>query len=127
MEQLQQELAKLTEIIMAMNTKIQALENRDHVGRMNASGEPKPYLKLFFPRFSGEDPQGWVYQAEQYFEFQKVVEGDRIALASFHLDGIALQWHRWRALGRNQIGGQAQETKAACGGNGNGEACGGKE
>nr|GEV71000.1 zinc finger, PHD-type [Tanacetum cinerariifolium] len=38
MEQLQQELAKLTETIMAMNTKIQALENRDHAGRMNASG-----------------------------------------------------------------------------------------
>nr|GFC01555.1 transposon Ty3-G Gag-Pol polyprotein [Tanacetum cinerariifolium] len=33
-------------------------------------------------------------EAEQYFEFQKVAEGDRIALASFHLDGIALQWHR---------------------------------
>nr|GEV68180.1 transposon Ty3-G Gag-Pol polyprotein [Tanacetum cinerariifolium] len=94
MEQLQQELAKLTETIMAMNTKIQALENRDHAGRMNASGEPKSYVKLFFPRFSGEDPQGWVYQAEQYFEFQKVAEGDRIALASFHLDGIALQWHQ---------------------------------
>nr|GEU44221.1 reverse transcriptase domain-containing protein [Tanacetum cinerariifolium] len=45
MEQLQQELAKLTETIMAMNTKIQALENWDHAGRMNASGEPKPYLK----------------------------------------------------------------------------------
>nr|GFB86192.1 transposon Ty3-G Gag-Pol polyprotein [Tanacetum cinerariifolium] len=75
--------------------KTKALENRDHAGQMNASGKAKPYLKLFFPRFSGEDPQGWVYQAEQYFEFQKVAEGDRIALASFHLDGIALQWHRW--------------------------------
>nr|GEX05898.1 transposon Ty3-G Gag-Pol polyprotein [Tanacetum cinerariifolium] len=85
MEQLQQELAKLTETIMAMNTKIQALENRDHAGWMNASEEPKPYLKLFFPRFSGEDPQGWVYQAEQYFEFQKVAEGDRIALASLEV------------------------------------------
>nr|GEW84268.1 transposon Ty3-G Gag-Pol polyprotein [Tanacetum cinerariifolium] len=88
---------------MAMNTKIQALENRDHAGRMNASEEPKPYLKLFFPRFSGEDPQGWVYQAEQYLEFQKVAEGDRIALASFHLDGIALQWHRWLVEEKNNL------------------------
>nr|GFB09984.1 transposon Ty3-G Gag-Pol polyprotein [Tanacetum cinerariifolium] len=24
---------------------------------MHANGELKPYLKLFFPRFSGEDPQ----------------------------------------------------------------------
>nr|GEW07819.1 LRR receptor-like serine/threonine-protein kinase RPK2 [Tanacetum cinerariifolium] len=111
MEQLQQELAKLMETIIAMNTKIQALENRDHAGRINASGEPKPYLKLFFPRFSGEDPQGWVYQAKQYFEFQKVAEGDRIALASFHLDGIALQWHRWYTKAQEPVT-WAEFTKA---------------
>nr|GEV32002.1 hypothetical protein [Tanacetum cinerariifolium] len=111
MEQLQQELAKLTETIMAMNTKIQALENQDHAGRMNANGEPKPYLKLFFPWFSGKDPQGWVYQAEQYFKFQKVVEGDRIALASFHLDGIALQWHRWYTKAQGPVT-WAEYTKA---------------
>ena len=26
-------------------------------------------LKLHFPRFNGDDPTGWIYKAEQYFEF----------------------------------------------------------
>nr|GEW79336.1 transposon Ty3-G Gag-Pol polyprotein [Tanacetum cinerariifolium] len=60
-----------------------------------ASGGIKPYLKLHFPRFGWEDPKGWLYQAKQYFEFQRVETEDQVQLASFHLDGIALQWHRW--------------------------------
>ncbi|KAL5782615.1 hypothetical protein ACOSP7_007644 [Xanthoceras sorbifolium] len=32
---------------------------------------------------------------QQYFEFKEVVEHQRVQLASFHLEGIALQWHRW--------------------------------
>ncbi|GJU57551.1 transposon ty3-G gag-pol polyprotein [Tanacetum coccineum] len=64
-------------------------------GTAAGGGNPKPYLKLHFPRFGGEDPRGWLYQAEQYFEFQRVEAEDQVQLASFHLDGIALQWHRW--------------------------------
>ena len=30
------------------------------------------HLKLSFPKFSGTDPQGWVYKAEQYFEFKNI-------------------------------------------------------
>lgn len=29
-------------------------------------------LKLSFPKFDGEDPTGWIYKAEQYFEFNEV-------------------------------------------------------
>ena len=48
-----------------------------------------------FPRFNGEDPINWIYRAEQYFEFQNIVAETQVQLASFHLEGIALQWHRW--------------------------------
>ncbi|GFS37962.1 hypothetical protein Acr_00g0054900 [Actinidia rufa] len=56
---------------------------------------PTSNLKLSFPKFNGTDPPSWIYRAEQYFEFQRVDPNQRIKLASFHLDGIALQWHRW--------------------------------
>jgi hypothetical protein len=36
-----------------------------------------------------------VYKAEQYFDFQNITPAQQVQLASFHLDGIALQWHRW--------------------------------
>ncbi|KAL5734108.1 hypothetical protein ACOSP7_031969 [Xanthoceras sorbifolium] len=52
-------------------------------------------LKLFFPKFGGEDPAEWIYKAEQYFEFKDVNPTYQVQLASFHLEGIALQWHRW--------------------------------
>ena len=53
------------------------------------------HLKLHFPKFNGEEPSGWIYRAEQYFEFQNISLEQRLQLASFHLEGIALQWHRW--------------------------------
>ncbi|GMP48585.1 hypothetical protein CsSME_00015886 [Camellia sinensis var. sinensis] len=57
--------------------------------------KPAINLKLSFPKFIGDDPTGWIYRAEQYFEFQSIAPGQRVQLASFHLEGIALQWHRW--------------------------------
>ncbi|KAL5810054.1 hypothetical protein ACOSQ4_026622 [Xanthoceras sorbifolium] len=53
------------------------------------------YLKLSFPKFNGEDPTRWVYKAEQYFDFKSIAMDQQVQLASFHLEGIALQWHRW--------------------------------
>lgn len=55
--------------------------------------DPHPYLKLHFPKFNGEDPIGWIYKAGQYFEFKNISTDQRVQLASFHLEGIALQWH----------------------------------
>ncbi|XP_076959349.1 uncharacterized protein LOC143635382 [Bidens hawaiensis] len=55
----------------------------------------KPCLKLSFLRFNGGDPTSWLYHAEQYFSFQKVEDEYKVILSLFHLEGIALQWHRW--------------------------------
>ena len=52
-------------------------------------------LKLSFPRFNGVDPNGWIYKAEQYFEFKNIHHQQRVQLASFHLEDDALQWHCW--------------------------------
>lgn len=56
---------------------------------------PHHHIKLSFPTFNGKDPTGWVYKAEPYFEFQNITPNQQVQLASFHLEGIALQWHRW--------------------------------
>ncbi|KAL5752695.1 hypothetical protein ACOSQ2_023202 [Xanthoceras sorbifolium] len=34
------------------------------------------HLKLSFPKFNGEDPTGWVYKAEQYFDFKSPMTWD---------------------------------------------------
>ncbi|KAH7520728.1 hypothetical protein FEM48_Zijuj08G0176100 [Ziziphus jujuba var. spinosa] len=52
-------------------------------------------LKIDFPRFNSEDPNGWIYRCEQYFKFKLVEESQQVQLASFHLDGLAIQWYHW--------------------------------
>lgn len=46
-------------------------ENPFYHGKSSNMGNDsnRPQLKLPFPRFNGEDPQGWIYKAEQYFDF----------------------------------------------------------
>ncbi|KAJ0077271.1 hypothetical protein Patl1_35304 [Pistacia atlantica] len=36
-----------------------------------------------------------IYNVEQYFDFKNVGPDQQVQLASFHLEGIALQWYRW--------------------------------
>ena len=36
-----------------------------------------------------------MYKVEQYFDFKDITPTQQVQLASFHLDGIALQWHKW--------------------------------
>ncbi|XP_041011286.1 uncharacterized protein LOC121255061 [Juglans microcarpa x Juglans regia] len=49
-------------------------------------------IKLDFPRFFGKNPAAWIYMANQYFLYHQVPPGQRIFLASFHLEEEALVW-----------------------------------
>lgn len=70
----------------------------DTVGQHHSSSPhdgPRHHITLAFPKFNGEDPTGWIYKAEQYFDIKQIESIEQVQLASFHLEGIALQWHRW--------------------------------
>ena len=47
---------------------------------------------LNFPRFIDIDPTQWLNIVNQYFEFQKIIEDEKVLLTSFHLEGEANQW-----------------------------------
>ena len=50
-------------------------------------------IKLDFPRFnSSEDTTSWVCRVEQFFHLHQTPEEERVALASFHLEGDAQLW-----------------------------------
>ena len=49
-------------------------------------------VRLEFPRFSGEDPIGWVYKANQNFKYYNTPAAEKLMLASFHMEGEALVW-----------------------------------
>ena len=48
-----------------------------------------------FPRFNGDDPTGWIYRAEQYFNLHNIFDVNKVPLASFHLEHESLQWFCW--------------------------------
>ncbi|OIS95615.1 hypothetical protein A4A49_58539, partial [Nicotiana attenuata] len=49
-------------------------------------------------RFRGEKPDAWVFQAERYFDFYKIEDSQKLMIASFYLDGEALEI-RFKAKG----------------------------
>lgn len=53
------------------------------------------YTRVDFPKFNEEDPLSWTYQAQLYFSYNQTPAGENVALASFHLEGKAVQWFHW--------------------------------
>ena len=60
-------------------------------------------MKLEFPRFSSEDLVSWVYKANQYFRYYNTPIGEKLMLASFHMEGEALIWFQ-----------ESEETEVFC-------------
>jgi len=47
-----------------------------------------------FPCFDGEDVHKWLYKCNQYFDMEEIKGAEKVKLASFYLDGMALYWHQ---------------------------------
>ena len=45
-----------------------------------------------FPRFDGDDPSGWIYKCERFFNFYAIEEDDRLSVASIYMEGRTLDW-----------------------------------
>ena len=43
--------------------------------------------KLEFPRYAGDDPTEWFSKISLFFDFEGAMEAQKVALASFHLEG----------------------------------------
>jgi hypothetical protein len=49
-------------------------------------------IRLDFSKFNGEEPNGWIYHANQFFTYHQTNPHHRVLLASFHMEGKALIW-----------------------------------
>ncbi|PKI61179.1 hypothetical protein CRG98_018410 [Punica granatum] len=54
-------------------------------------------------RFSGTNPEAWTFQVEHYFEFYKINPDHQLDLASFYLEGAALEWYWWMFRNKQQV------------------------
>uniref|UniRef100_M1BNP4 Retrotransposon protein n=1 Tax=Solanum tuberosum TaxID=4113 RepID=M1BNP4_SOLTU len=46
-------------------------------------------------QFRGKNPEAWIVQAKNYFDFHKIEEDQKLNVASFYLDGEALKCYQW--------------------------------
>ena len=53
------------------------------------------HARFDFPVFSSGDPNPWILRAELYFEMFESPEDTKVRIASYHLDGEAIQWYHW--------------------------------
>jgi hypothetical protein len=49
-------------------------------------------LRLDFPCFDGDNPSGWSYKVNQFFDYYQTPLYQRVRMASFHMEGEALVW-----------------------------------
>jgi hypothetical protein len=72
----------------------------DSVARNHAkktSGHRNSYVpklaQMDFPKYKGvDDPTSWICRVEQFFEFQRTEEGDKLPMAAYHLEEEVRMW-----------------------------------
>lgn len=106
---------QVLETLQDISTWLISLESKDTTGTPSrhsfshlspALQEPRlheyhfhlPYhkFKKEVPRFDGTNPMAWIFKINQFFNFHNTLEDQRIAIASFYMDGIALNWFNGR-------------------------------
>lgn len=72
---LQQVLTNLQSMKISQGAQSPSMEENPFANGKSSVGcreLHEPFLKLMFPKFDGEDPNGWIYKAEQYFDYNNV-------------------------------------------------------
>lgn len=57
-------------------------------------------MKLEVPQFDGSDLMGWIFKITQFFDYHSMPDHERLPIASFYMEGLALAWYQW--MTRNQ-------------------------
>ncbi|XP_022032970.1 uncharacterized protein LOC110934084 [Helianthus annuus] len=59
--------------------------------------------RLDFPKFNGEDVEGWIYKCKHFFTIDKTPEAHKVQIAVINLEGAALQWHQLHVNSQNRV------------------------
>jgi len=61
----------------------------------NEGGLQTRTLKLNFPRFDGTNPMNWILKAQQFYNYNRTPEQQKVSFVAFHTEGKALIWYNW--------------------------------
>lgn len=93
-------IAAIAESILKLTRKGESFDGQ-HDYRYDVSNIKHSSIKLDFLRFSREEPEGWLYQADEYFAFHGIRDDSKVQIIGFHMTGKALSWIR--GLQRNKL------------------------
>jgi hypothetical protein len=51
-----------------------------------------PFICLNFPRFKGDDPDGWCTRAFHFFDYYNLSDQERFTITGIHMQGTTLTW-----------------------------------
>ncbi|XP_040955737.1 uncharacterized protein [Gossypium hirsutum] len=68
--------------------------NDDDYNRDDFPFKPKP-ARVELSKFDGSDPESWIFNANEFFDFYDTDDTVRITMAAFHFEGKARRWYRW--------------------------------
>jgi len=109
MDQIEDNIARLTSSQINMSTKINDLL---HCMAQLETNQPSPVssattpytqsptsaqhrMKLEVPRFDDTDPMGWIFKITQFFYYHSTSDHERLTITSFYMDGPTLAWFQW--------------------------------
>ncbi|VFR00859.1 unnamed protein product [Cuscuta campestris] len=67
--------------------------NRPPNGGHNTEAIPR--MRVEAPRFNGDDPAGWIFRIQTYFDYFLTPEGERLQLVAMLIDYPASDWFRY--------------------------------
>lgn len=85
---------QLRELITGLSVQVMQLSNRTPENLLSGGNNFSRVSRIDFPKFEGDDAQGWIYRCEQFFDLDDIAENRKVKVASIHLTGKALVWHQ---------------------------------
>ncbi|VFQ76738.1 unnamed protein product [Cuscuta campestris] len=61
----------------------------------SGSADPVPRMRIDAPRFSGDDPTGWIFRIQKYFDYFLTPEPERLQLVAMLIDHPASDWFHY--------------------------------
>ncbi|GJU14570.1 ty3-gypsy retrotransposon protein [Tanacetum coccineum] len=58
-------------------------------------------MRLDVPKFTGADPDAWLFAIQEYFTLLNTPADQRLRIVGFNLEGAAAEWFRW--MSRNGL------------------------
>ncbi|GJT60681.1 prolyl oligopeptidase family protein [Tanacetum coccineum] len=100
----QQQAAALQAQLVALQLELQAtkalLQTRQG-GGSDAGSLLARSMRLDVPKFSGTDPESWIFSITEYFSLLNTPVDQRLRMVGFNLEGDAAEWFRW--MTRNSL------------------------